>query len=383
MRTLLSIIGIILGVLLFGSYVPDYVQSFSYGLSLFIKNILIFILPIIIFSFIFNSVINLKTRAIGLLLLLIVLVSVSNFLSTWLAYFVYSVVKPSFKLDLKQLEPINALQPYFSVALPKIFKNDIALLSGAVLGFLSLQFFPRMGEQISGRLVYGVLLFLNRIFVPIIPVFIAGFIFKLSFDKQIIPLLTNYLWIFLMIITSVYSYLIFLYIFVLRKFAVNFLLDMAPSMLVGFGAMSSAAALPSLSLVCEKETNEPSVIRAMLPPTTNFHLIGDCFAIPIMALGIMASMGYPLPSIGEYLIFSGYFIVYKFAVAAVPGGGILIMLPILQNILGFTSDMLSLITMLYILFDSFITMANVMGNGVFSVLFTKIYKRFFGLVFPG
>jgi Na+/H+-dicarboxylate symporter len=64
----------------------------------------------------------------------------------------------------------------------------------------------------------------------------------------------------------------------------------------------------------------------------------------------------------------------KFAVAAVPGGGILVMLPILKTYLGFTPDMLSLITLLYFLFDPVITFMNVLGNGAFTILFQRIHK---------
>jgi Na+/H+-dicarboxylate symporter len=55
-------------------------------------------------------------------------------------------------------------------------------------------------------------------------------------------------------------------------------------------------------------------------------------------------------------------------VAAIPGGGIVVMLPILESCLGFNSEMLSLITALYILFDPVITSANVLGNGMFAKL---------------
>jgi Na+/H+-dicarboxylate symporter len=99
----------------------------------------------------------------------------------------------------------------------------------------------------------------------------------------------------------------------------------------------------------------------------NIHLIGDCFAIPIFAFAIMKSFGIAEPAFASYLIFAGYFVMAKFSVAAVPGGGILVMLPILETYLGFNGEMLSLITALYILFDPLITSANVLGNGGFAM----------------
>jgi Na+/H+-dicarboxylate symporter len=69
-----------------------------------------------------------------------------------------------------------------------------------------------------------------------------------------------------------------------------------------------------------------------------------------------------------------YFVLAKFAVAAVPAGGILVMLPILEKYLHFSPDMLSLITALYIMFDPIITSINVLGNGAFATIFKRIVK---------
>lgn len=74
----------------------------------------------------------------------------------------------------------------------------------------------------------------------------------------------------------------------------------------------------------------------------------------------------------EYIIFSFYFVLAKFSVAAIPGGGIIVMLPILESHLCFQPEMMLMITTLYILFDPIITMINVLGNGAFAILINKI-----------
>ena len=56
-------------------------------------------------------------------------------------------------------------------------------------------------------------------------------------------------------------------------------------------------------------------------------------------------------------------------------GGVLVMLPILQNYLGLTPDMLALVTAIYILFDPIITACNVAGNGAFAIFFDRIGRR--------
>jgi Na+/H+-dicarboxylate symporter len=148
--------------------------------------------------------------------------------------------------------------------------------------------------------------------------------------------------------------------------------NVAPAVITGFGSMSSAAALPLSIKAAEENSSRRENSSIIVPASVNIHLVGDCFFIPMMALAITASFGFPLPEFSQYLVFAFYFVLAKFAVAAVPGGGILVMLPILQNYLGFSADMLGLITALYILFDPIITACNVAGNGAMALIFDKI-----------
>ena len=66
---LISIIAIIM---LFGNFIPIEIKKIFYAISLSIKTIIIFILPFVIFSLLFKSVVNLTSGAtyiIGIILL--------------------------------------------------------------------------------------------------------------------------------------------------------------------------------------------------------------------------------------------------------------------------------------------------------------------------
>jgi Na+/H+-dicarboxylate symporter len=136
--------------------------------------------------------------------------------------------------------------------------------------------------------------------------------------------------------------------------------------------MSSAAVMPLTIMGAEENAKNKDLAGSVIPATVNIHLVGDCFAIPILAYAVMKSFGMPDPALMTYLVFVFYFVLAKFSVAAIPGGGIIVMLPILESHLGFNSDMLSLITALYILFDPVITSANVLGNGALAKLIDRI-----------
>ena len=63
------------------------------------------------------------------------------------------------------------------------------------------------------------------------------------------------------------------------------------------------------------------------------------------------------------------------ATSGVPGGGIIVMIPILKAILGFTPEMVGVITTLYLLQDSLGTAGNVMGDGALVIIVNKILKK--------
>ena len=130
--------------------------------------------------------------------------------------------------------------------------------------------------------------------------------------------------------------------------------------------MSSAASMPLTIIGTEKNAKNKDLVHTVVPATVNIHLIGDCIAIPCFAFAILKNFDIAQPDVATYFMFSIYFVIAKFSVAAIPGGGIIVMLPILEQYLGFNSNMLSLITALYILFDPIITSANVLGNGAFA-----------------
>ncbi|MGL5263555.1 MAG: cation:dicarboxylate symporter family transporter, partial [Candidatus Rhabdochlamydia sp.] len=181
--------------------------------------------------------------------------------------------------------------------------------------------------------------------------------------------------IFILVAISQFIYIACIYLVSNRFNFPSFLQalkNMLPAAITGFSSMSSAAAMPLTIIGSEKNTQNPSLTRLATPLTVNTHLIGDCFAIPIFAFAIMKNFGIPEPTFFAYLLFALYFVMAKFSVAAIPGGGIIVMLPILESQLGFTAEMSSLITALYILFDPVITCTNILGNGGFTLTLSKL-----------
>lgn len=372
----LFLVAILVFALFFGAYVPTDLKAFAFALSLTIKEILIFLLPALIFSFVFSSMVNLQKRALSFILLIIPLVCLSSFVSVWLAYFIGDTFLSTGAKLAEVSQSASGLGPLWSFRLPKLISNDYALFLGLALGLLCAYRFPKEAEVFSKRALSITHRILNHLFVPVMPLFILGFTLKLQHDQVLEALIQNYLFIFVIILGSAFGYLVLVYGalngFRPKAWALS-MQNMSSAVLAGFSTMSSAAAMPLTLLAGEKNTSKPEISRSVIPATVNIHLVGDCFATPIFAMAILISFGFGLPDLSAYSAFALYFVLAKFAVAAVPGGGILVMLPVLEAHLGFSGEMLSLITALYIIFDPVITAANVMGNGAFAMFFAKTF----------
>jgi Na+/H+-dicarboxylate symporter len=357
------------------SYLPLNLKSALYALSLSIKSLIVFTLPFIIFGLLFKTTVTLSKTASQLIILLLVAICGSNFLSTLLSY---SVGRIAYGLDMAITFPTlgSELQPSWTFLLPKWIGNDHAMFSGLLFGTLLGLWKPRRAHNLAIKFdkIIGLIM---KGFLVVIPLFICGFLIKMYHDNMMGYIIQNYGRVFALTGCSVFTYIVIIYAvgsYGQKVSLIQCLKNMLPATIAGFGSMSSAAAMPLTLIGVEKNAPNPDVARSIIPATVNVHLIGDCFAIPIFAFAVMKSFGVAEPSFLTYLIFSCYFVLAKFSVAAVPGGGILVMLPILEHHLGFNPIMLSLITALYILFDPIITSANVLGNGGFAIALSKLSK---------
>jgi len=355
--------------------IPLGVKSFFYAISLSIKSLIIFMLPAVIFGLLFKTAVQLAKKASKVILVILLCIVLSNFISTLISYGVGSI---AYRFDLSMVFPgsASALKAAWEFSFPSLIGNGFAMLGGVAFGSLFGILKPVLASKFAASLEKRINTVLS-FFLYIIPLFIAGFVIQMNHDGIMGHIIRNYGVIFALIACAVFAYISLIYCVVSRVQGTSFLKsikNMMPAAIAGFGSMSSAAAMPLTIIAAEKNSKNPELARSVIPATVNIHLIGDCFAIPIFAFAVLKGFGVADPGFVNYLVFAAYFVLAKFSVAAVPGGGILVMLPILENYLGFDATMLSLITALYILFDPVITCANVLGNGGFAMAIGRLMK---------
>jgi Na+/H+-dicarboxylate symporter len=221
---------------------------------------------------------------------------------------------------------------------------------------------------------------LKKAICPVLPLFVLGFIVKMQYEKSLYLIIKEYSLLLLIVTFLAYGYMFTMMFFLSNrniKDALGKFKNLLPGVLIGLLSMSSAAAIPSTIEGSEKNLKNKHIASFIVPATANMHLLGDCFAIPIIGLALMVSFKYGLPSPSEYLIFTLYGVVAKFAAAGIPGGSALIFLPIFEDVFGFSAPMLTAITAVYMLFDPIATSSNVFGHGMFATLFEKVYTKVF------
>jgi Na+/H+-dicarboxylate symporter len=376
----LIILSMLLIPLFFGQLIPVGLKSISLAISLTIKSALIFILPFIIFSFLFSSLISLRSGAVTFIVLLLTMVFCSNFIAILTGYALGFNVIPFLDIKLDVSSDVAKLIPLWEINFPKIISNEPAMLMGMVLGAFFAIYHSDHAEKFAHKLNKASLFVLRKMFLPILPIFILGFVFKLEHEELLGIVLSKYLNVFLLVVSSQIAYTSCLYIiaarFSVKKFW-HYISNILPATLTGLTTISSAATMPVTIMCTEKNLNNAAMARTIIPATANIHTLGSAFGVTILAFGTMSAFSMPLPLIGDFIVFAFYYAVAKFAVAGIPGGVIIVVAPLLESYLGFTSEMIGLITALYILFDPFGTATNVTCNGAFAIIFTRVYK-FFG-----
>lgn len=362
-----------------GDYLSIHGISFFFTLSCVLKEFLMTILPVVVFSYIAAAILSLEQRAPVLIISILVLVCLSNFIAVMASYFIAIITLPFFNAD--RLTNITVMQdtilPLINFTIPQLLSPDKAMISGILWGLI---FSIRRVERITyltQKTQQIVTQILQRTFIPLLPIYVFGFVLKMHYEGNLGSLFANYGQVFLLTCLLITGYITFLYMIAAQGRPGKFLTlvrTMLPAGLTGFSTMSSAATMPITLAATQENIENKQFTQLVIPATVNIHLLGDALGVPLLGMAVLSLSGMPLPSIDHFMIFAVYFCIAKFSTAGIPGGGIIVLLPVLQNYLGLTPEIIGLVTTLYILQDSVFTASNVMGNGAFALISYRFLK---------
>jgi Na+/H+-dicarboxylate symporter len=369
---------------IFAPHLNIFVVQLFYSLSTSFIDILMTVLPGIIFIYIFCSIVALDRRSPIYIGLVLGSVTLSNMVALMTAYGVSLTLLPYISIpnvsDLLTTSQ-SSVTTLWDYRLPKFLGTDRAMLIGFVMGLI-VSFLPttsaikqgviRYSLQARDKVTHG----LQKTFIPLLPLYITGFCLKLSYERSISFLFEYYAPVFILSLGVILVYLGGMYAcaggFKVKR-VVQLIHNMAPAGLTAFTTMSSAATLPVTLKSTIKNTGHEAHTNLVVPTTANIHMVGDDLTIVITAMTLLTMNGQPFPDFQTFLLFAGAFCFAKLSCVGIPGASVLVILPVLEEFLGFNSTLISLVTTIYILQDPFGTCANVMSNGAFAVMVNKLF----------
>lgn len=362
----------------------QFVEIF-FAVSTFLVDMLLFLLPIVVFTFIAVALVHIETKNLWVVGLVFACVLASNIVAVLAACgYAFGLFEI---FDLRPCagfhqSPVAPIDPAFRIVFPSWLSTRSALLLGLLFGagMHLLQrrpdiqnFFHRGLEGLNKAVVF----FLKSIFVPLIPVYVFGFCLKLSYEGALTHLFSSYGCVFLAAFAFVIFYVLFLYALGGGVFRIiPSLKNMLPAGLMGFSTMSGAAAMPVAIEGAIKNTHDAPLCKLVIPTSSNVHMVGDNIIITITALSLLLISGAPFPDPYALVLYACAYAVAKLSCVGVPGASVLVVLPVLEQHFGFTPSMIGVLTTIYILQDSLGTASNVMANGAFAMIVKRIFARF-------
>lgn len=364
--------------LIFASRLDIYYHRLFYTIALFIKDIIVWTTPFTVCVFLAYTVSSFKKNAVKFIVLLLMFEFISNFLSIWYSYGCSASISSFFSQKIVMLNETSSLQSLFRISIKKPIwlTCDKGVIVGVLIGLL------KTPKYIIVKAKGYVEFFLTKIISKLIPLFVLGFVCNMYCSDIFSGVVSKYGYI-VMYLTSVIVLYIFLIYFVSQNFNLKKTFIALKNMLpAGITAFTTGCSLSTMPLTIEgtsKNLKNPDLAKGIIPATTNIQQMGDCIMMCFLSCFIYKQFYGITPSLLQWVSFSLVFTFARYAVTAVIGGAIFVILPILEYYLGFNGDMIAIILALNMALDPLVTSSNVMANGGLCIIFEKVLDKFIGL----
>ncbi len=349
-----------------------------YTMSLLIKDLLIWILPVTVGLFIAQALCSFQQRAPLFIFALVLFEAFSNLSSVWYAYgaghLAVDFLPPPKLIDIdthfQPLWRLPLLKPTWWAADKGVFVGAVIGCLIAVLGNESLKKVLHRGKDFAQWI-------LTNFFARLIPIFVLGFVAHMYQTKILQQVFSHYgvLIIWLVAFLSIYLFLLF---FIGNGLSFKTLFRRIKNLMPAGGiAFTSGCSLSTMPWTIEgtsKNLQEPHLAQSVIPATTNIQQIGDCITNTFLCFLIYNHFFGHVPDFYTWSTFSIVFVLARFATAAVIGGAIFIMLPIYESFLNFNAEMIALILAFNVVLDPLVTSCNVIANGALCSIFEKVWR---------
>ena len=359
------------------SFLPIIVISYAYSVSIFLRSVLMFVLPFLIIGAISTSLSRILKGGVKLLLFIILLSIFLDFFNGTIGYFVGKRVTQS-----GVIFPLNSfnrtVDSAFQLVVPQLINIKLALVAGVIVGILTSLFkLPRV-EFIMIKINFYSTFFFSKIFIKFLPIAIFGFSLKILYEGKFMNIIKNGFFDVTLILIILFGYFLITLI-IASNFKLlrcrEILINIMPSMLAAAGTSSIFAATPLSMAASEKNIKDSVVARKIISIKMNINYTGSLIAITLLIFIVIEYFHVQKPNYSTFIIFISYFMMNKFAGIGIPFGIILITLPVLQSVFNFSNEMSDLIIALYVILDPIINLINVGINNLLMIIINPIYNK--------
>ncbi|WP_392445913.1 dicarboxylate/amino acid:cation symporter [Sneathia vaginalis] len=342
-------------------------------------QIIFFTIPLIILGFIAPAIAKLKNNAGKMLIAMLSLSYLSSIGATFFSMILgYSIIPYlSINSSVKGLKTLPEV--FFKLDIPPIMPVMSALILAIFIGLAVVWTNSEIFTNILLDFNKIVLALVNRIVIPILPIFIFCTFAGLAYEGSITKQLPVFIKIIGIIIICHFVWLSVLYAIgaiVSKKNPFDIIRNYIPAYLTAVGTMSSVATLP-VALKCAKNTKvlKKDIIDFAIPLGSTTHLCGSVLTEVFFLMTVSRILYSKLPSLPTMIIFIILLGIFAVGAPGVPGGTVLASLGIIVSVLKFNDTGIALMLTIFALQDSFGTACNITGDGALALILQGIFEN--------
>ncbi len=365
--------GIIVGIYAEGTFLSAIVSIKHIS-----GQIIFFLVPLIILGFIAPSIAHLRSNASKMLLFAFGLAYLSSIGASFFGACVGYQIIPHMDIasdanNLKVL-PENMLK----IDIPPVMNVMTALVLAAFVGLATAWVKSDEVVRLLDIFQKMVLQLVNKILLPVLPVFIFSNFCILSYQGAVTKQLPVFLSILLVAIVCHYVWLALLYgiaAIYSGKNSWEVLKHYGPAYLTAMGTMSSAATL-GVALNCAHKSSilRKEISDVTVPLFANIHLCGSILTETVFVMTVSQLLYGTMPDFLTLSLFILLLGLFAIGAPGVPGGTVLASLGLIISVLHFDEAGTALLLTIFALQDSFGTACNVTGDGALTLI-TDTYEK--------
>lgn len=342
-------------------------------------QIIFFLVPLIILGFVAPSIARLKSNASRLLLFAFGIAYLSSVGAASFGAIVGYQLIPSLQIEPTTEGLREAPAMLFNIEIPPVMNVMSALVLSVFVGFSTSWVRSEQMEQLLDTFQQMVLRLVERVLMPLLPLFIAANFCVLSYEGALTKQLPIFLSVLVVVIGCHYLWLALLYgiaSLYSKQNSWRVLRHYGPAYLTALGTMSSAATLGT-SLACAGRSPllRKEIIDVMVPLFSNIHLCGSILTETFFVMTVSQVLYGYLPDPTTMAVFILLLGLFAIGAPGVPGGTVLASLGLIISIVGFDEAGTALLLTIFALQDSFGTACNVTGDGALTLIVDTFERK--------